>query len=735
MDQHRPGEHNPGASRQAEHNHIERGPEWQGSATELEGESSERARDARSAAAPNHAYEALRRSEDWLQFAQASAGAGIWDWDVVTGELQWSEELFRLFDFEPQATASFDSWRSLLHPDDRQLAEQRIEEAIANHAPLSSEYRVVLQSGDVRWISALGRTTYDRNGKPQRMSGICLDVTERKRAEQTLRRSEARLKLLSSTAGRLLAVEDPQSVVREVCHQVLEHLDCHIFLNYLVDEDAQKLRLNAYTGIADHEARGIEWLDDRTTICGCVARDQHEIVAENIYRSADRRVDLVRSHGIQAYCCHPLMAEGRLIGTLSFGTRTRASFRLDEVELLRTVADQVATAMQRLLARRALSLANRQLLEADRRKNEFLAVLSHELRNPLAPIVNCLSILDRAPPGKEQAQWARKVIGRQVKQLSDLVNDLLDVTRIARDKAHLHTEPLELCSVVHHAVEDNRPTFQQASVRLDLEPAPGPVPVIADATRIAQIVGNLLRNCAKFTPRGGHARVSVFSAGNEAIIRVTDDGIGMTEETLRGLFQPFMQADRTLHRTQGGLGVGLSLVKALVELHGGSVSAHSEGLGRGSEIEVRLPLGEAPSAETVKDREHVARSPRRVLIIEDNADAGESLRQALELSGHTVHVASSGPEGLRLARALLPEVVLCDIGLPGMDGFDVARALRDDQRLKSAFMIALTGYALPRDLVRASEAGFDVHLAKPPNLETLDRLLADMHRADSETGS
>jgi len=383
------------------------------------------------------------------------------------------------------------------------------------------------------------------------------------------------------------------------------------------------------------------------------------------------------------------------------------------------------------LAEEALRQANTQLAEADLRKNEFLAMLSHELRNPLAPITNSLYVLDRAPPGSEQATRAKEIIARQVSQLSHLVDDLLDVTRITSNKIHLNKERLELNEVARRAIEDNRSLFETAGVSLELKAAPQPLPVLADRTRVAQIIGNLLQNAAKFARQGGTTRVSLFAAESEAMVRVVDDGVGMAPEILARLFQPFMQAEHTLDRSQGGLGLGLALVKGLVELHGGRVSAYSEGPGRGTEFLVRLPLDTRAIATPSALPLPVVRPPRRILIIEDNVDAADSLREALELGGDEVEVAHDGPDGLARARVFQPEIILCDIGLPGMDGYQVARAFRSDVAFKTTRLVALSGYALPEDVRCASEAGFDRHLAKPPSLEMLEELLEslDAHSA------
>ncbi|MGC9986752.1 MAG: response regulator [Polyangia bacterium] len=591
---------------------------------------------------------------------------------------------------------------------------------------LASKVSVFLQLHRQRQLLALRVTELERALSERRKA-----EDERERSEAALRQSETRLGLLSRTAGRLLTSDAPQNVIEGLCREVMEHLDCQTFFNYLVDEVDCRLRLNACAGIPDEEVRKIQSLDFGVAVCGCVARDGQRMIAEDISISADPRVALVKSYGVQAYCCHPLIAQGKLLGTLSFGTKTRTRFTADEVEIMHSVADQVATAVERVEAQRALQAANAQLVEADRRKNEFLAVLSHELRNPLAPIKNSLYILDRAAAGGEQARRALGVIDRQATQLSNLVNDLLDVTRITRNKIRLQKQRLELNELVRRAVEDNRTLFERNEVVLSCDPSPALVFVNADATRVAQIVGNLLQNAAKFTSRGGRVRVSIVAEARDAVIRVVDNGVGMAPDTVTRLFQPFMQADHTLDRSKGGLGLGLALVRGLVELHGGSIEAKSEGLGRGAEFTVRLALDVGTALEEQAARAGNVRVPRRVLIIEDNVDAADSLREALELGEHMVEVAHSGPEGIERARSFPPDVVLCDIGLPGMDGYDVARAFRQDPELQSIFLVALSGYASPEDLERAADAGFQRHLAKPPSVDALERLLLELPGASA----
>lgn len=369
-----------------------------------------------------------------------------------------------------------------------------------------------------------------------------------------------------------------------------------------------------------------------------------------------------------------------------------------------------------------------ELREADRRKNDFLAVLSHELRNPLAAIRNSLNILDCGIPGGDQASRAKSIISRQAGQLSRLVDDLLDITRIARNKIQLKLERVELNELVWRTMEDHRPLFEKNGVRLEAEFTPAKICLNADGARLAQVVGNLLMNAAKFTGRGGCARVCLDTdaARQQAVIRVSDTGAGMSPEMLCRLFQPFMQAETTIDRSRGGLGLGLALSKGLVELHGGSISAASEGIGRGATFVISIPLTEPPTGESSSVSPDVPCHSRRVLIIEDNVDVAETLSELLKINGHEVAVAYDGPEGLVRAREFRPEILLCDIGLPQMDGYEIARAFRRDNDLKSIFLVAMTGYALPEDLQQAAAAGFDCHLAKPVDFDELDRVLGEL---------
>jgi two-component system CheB/CheR fusion protein len=385
----------------------------------------------------------------------------------------------------------------------------------------------------------------------------------------------------------------------------------------------------------------------------------------------------------------------------------------------------------------ALSRRVEELAAADRSKNDFLALLSHELRNPLAPLRNALNLLEVEGAEKDAILHARDIMHRQIRHMVRLIDDLLDVSRITRGKVLLRKEPVELAPLLARAVEAVQHAIDARGQELTLVLPREPIYIDADAIRIEQIFGNLLHNASKFTPPGGHIEVTAERASEaldprEIMVRVKDDGIGIDPDMLPRVFDLFVQAQRSLDRSQGGLGIGLTLVKSLVELHGGTVEARSAGLGRGSEIVVHLPLSlhavfevernGSADRQTAVDRDSAAGLGRRVLVVDDNVDTAESMVLLLRLRGHEVQVAFSGPAALEAAAAFEPEIVLLDIGLPGLDGYEVARSLRQDRKAKLV-LVALTGYGQEEDRRLAREAGFDYHLTKPVDPAVIYELL------------
>lgn len=371
------------------------------------------------------------------------------------------------------------------------------------------------------------------------------------------------------------------------------------------------------------------------------------------------------------------------------------------------------------------------LRETDRRKDEFLAMLSHELRNPLAPIRNAVEVLGLTSKGDSNLDWCRGVLDRQVGQLTRLVDDLLDVSRITRGKLEIRKEPVDLLEIIRGAVEAVRRQIEGKDQTLRAELGPGQVPLLADPVRVRQIVLNLLDNASKFTPEGGAivVGVGVDPDATCATIRITDTGLGIPNEEIPRLFQMFHQAHPPLNGAQGGLGIGLALVRLLVELHGGTVEAQSDGPGRGTEFTIRLPIETAGEqnrsahSEPGFPRRDASAMKRRILVVDDNEDSAESLARYLRMSGHAVETANDGPSALHAAEQFRPEAILLDIGMPGLDGYAVARKIREEPWGRGILLVALTGWGQAEDRRRSWEAGFDGHLVKPVRPENLDRLL------------
>lgn len=607
------------------------------------------------------------------------ARVGVWQADLVTQRRWWSDELYRIVGLPIGAPMT---QGPPIHPDDRELFDQAFATALAEGAA-EVEFRLVRPDGEVRDIYSRATTTYDETGKPIAMAGISQDITERKRTEEAARRASALLATVVAGAPIVLFALDRNGRFTLSEGRALEKL-----------------------GLKPGELVGASALDIYADVPGFVEAFQRALSGQQTMLAST-----VGDIEFEALYAPSVDAHGRIDGVVGVGFDVTERKRA-EAELHASVAAQ-----QRLVL---------ELREADRRKNDFIAVLSHELRNPLSVIRNGLYVLDRAGPGTDQARRAAAVVDRQVTQLARLVDDLLDVSRITQGKIRLQRAPLDLDDLVRAVVGDHQALFASHGVRIEVTPAGAPVIVRGDAARLTQVIGNLLHNAAKFTPAGGLTRVSIDRdvAAGRAVLRIEDTGVGIDPAMIEQLFQPFAQGDRTLARSMGGLGLGLTLVKGLVELHGGDVSVHSEGEGRGTEFIVRLPLDgsteglPAPSARTAARREL-----RRVLVIEDNADAAAMLASLLEVEGHLVKVAHDGATGIRIARELCPDIVLCDLGLPDMSGYDVARELAADESLRSALLVALSGYAAPEDVARARAAGFDRHLAKPVTLDRLRSVL------------
>jgi len=393
------------------------------------------------------------------------------------------------------------------------------------------------------------------------------------------------------------------------------------------------------------------------------------------------------------------------------------------------------TLAEALASRASMALENANLYKdlerADRQKNEFLSMLAHELRNPLAPIRTAVDVLRLKGEGHPEIDWAREIISRQTSHLVRLVDDLLDVSRITGGKIRLDLEVLDAAAVVSAAVETSRPLIEESGHHMSVSLPDEPLWVRCDRVRLAQVLSNLLNNAAKYTQPGGLIRLEVDRSESHAVFRVSDNGIGISAEMLPKVFDLFSQSERSIDRSQGGLGVGLTVVKRLVELHGGRVEAASNGAGTGSEFTVRLPALEAPpDACVVTDSPSETRSPEaplRVLVVDDNADAAESLAWLLKHRNHKVRAAHDGRRAIQLAQEFRPQVVVLDLGLPELDGYEVARQLRKSEATRGALLVALSGYGQQEHRRRSSEAGFDCHFVKPLDFAALRRTLVEAH--------
>lgn len=546
----------------------------------------------------------------------------------------------------------------------------------------------------------------------QSLGEIERDVADRTWAEE-------RTALLLEAATVLLATDEPDAMLRSLFAKIGPHLNLDTYFNYMVNESRTALKLASCIGIPDDVARSIENLAFGQAICGTVAQHRQAIVATFIQQSDDPKAQLVKGFGIRAYACNPLMAGEQLLGTLSFASRSRDRFSEPELEFLQTICRYVSSAYERL---RLI----KQLQDADRRKDEFLATLAHELRNPLAPLSNGLHLLKLAGDDPELIEESRGMMERQIGQMVRLIDDLLDLSRISRGKVVLRKERAELMAIVRQAIETARPVIEQRDQELTLSLSGRVIFVDADVTRLSQVFANLLNNAAKYTDRGGRIRLSVDSDGNEAVVRVRDNGIGIPAEMLPRVFEMFTQVDQSLEKAQGGLGIGLSLVKGLVELHGGAVEASSAGRGAGSEFTVRIPALAAtePAPRATSNSDVGATSAKsRILVVDDNRDAAISLAMMLKVMGNDTQLAHDGVEAVEVATNFRPDVVVLDIGMPRMNGYDACRRIREQDWGSSALMIALTGWGQEEDKRRSEEAGFDAHLVKPANLAALRELI------------
>jgi len=686
------------------------------------------------------AEEALRLSEERLRFAMAGADAGAWEWDVRTGAIVWSPESYELFGVDPARSAtSYADWEHAIHPDDLDGANEAIRETLERRRPeYRAEFRVLHPRRGVRWILALGRVERAPDGAPLRMSGINIDITDRKRAELALVLSARQKSLLADASARVMAQTTQQGVLSVVV-------------------EAARAVTQARLAVSGHGYVGGKFLVGAASraeaVAPCPPGEVFKLQAGGVYVDFVTRGESIRLSDAELRN-HPawwgLPADhaplrgllgarlvddrGKPTGLIMVSDKEGGGelFTEDDEALLRQFAATTSLALQHIEARAEAQQRSAALTEDDRHKNEFLVMLAHELRNPLAPIRNAVQILHLVGSNEQALQRQRGIIDRQVTHMARLLDDLLDISRITRGKIEMQRQPMHLTDVLAHAVETIMPLVESRRHTLAVTMPPDDLRVEGDIDRLAQIVGNLLVNAAKYTNEGGRIWLDAAREGEEAVIRVRDTGVGISAAMLPRIFDLFAQADHSLARTQGGLGIGLTMVKNLTRMHGGRVEARSAGPGQGAEFIIRLPaMAPLPALESEasapggsgEQRMAPEAPPRRILVVDDLVDTSASMAELLGLWGHEVRMAHDGPAALEVAHVWRPEVVLLDIGLPGMDGHEVARLLRAEHG-EEMLLVALTGYAQESDRQQSHEAGFDHHLPKPIDLVALRELLA-----------
>jgi signal transduction histidine kinase/ActR/RegA family two-component response regulator len=554
--------------------------------------------------------------------------------------------------------------------------------------------------------------------------------------QQQAQAARNEIKALYDVSRTLAAELDLQAILQKTTDAVTRLTQARFgaFFHNVVDEQNEAYLLYTLSG-APREAFEKFGMPRNTLIFEHTFRGKGPVRLEDVLQDP-RYGKMAPHHGmpeghlpVRSYLAVPVKSRtGEVFGGLFLGHPEPNVFTERAERIATGIAQHAAVALDLYRVFEQQKRAEEELREADRRKDEFLATLAHELRNPLAPIRTEVTLLEMCKDDPARVDNAISVIDRQSSQLVRLVDDLLDVSRISRGKIALRRERVELASLIEHATEGMRPLCRRRDIELSLSLPEQPVVVDCDPVRVVQIVGNLLNNACKYTERGGRIDVLLERDGNEAVVRVRDDGIGIEAGQLSRIFDMFMQLEHAMSRGPGGLGIGLSLASSLAIMHGGAVEAHSEGLGKGSEFRLRLPAlsvdDEAPPPWVEPELAIQTRAVRRrIVAVDDYEDALESLAALLELTGHEVHTASDGEQALEIIEAQRPDVVILDIGLPGLNGYEVARRIRGQPWGRELLLIAMTGWGQDQDKQKAVEAGFDAHLTKPASSAALARLL------------
>ena len=651
----------------------------------------------------------------WTMNAQGQAAEDSRSWRTFTGQ-----------NFEEWKGLG---WLSAYHPDDRKRIQTDWQKALAGKTRFEAQYRLRRHDGKWRWTQVCATPLLDSDGSARAWVGMNTDITERKRAEADA------LFLLDLSECTGLAT-DPDELMWTAAVAGGEHLQAARcgFLDINLAND----RFTVHRDYHPH-APSIVGTYPLSPLGPAIVR-LGEAGRVSVVRDTaeDERtaqyIDAYQQMGVRSFVAIPLLREGRMVSSLVVAAQEARSWSEGEVALAKAVAERTWLAVEKLRLGAALRQSEEALREADKRKDEFLATLAHELRNPLGLMRNVVNLIQIPGSSEDELRWGRDILDRQVNYLIRLTDDLFDVSRITRQKLELQKERVDLREIVNAAVESSRPSIDEREHELAVTLPRQAIYVDADRVRLAQVLMNLLTNAAKYTPKPGKIWLNVDPAGGQVLVRVKDTGVGLSAESLAHVFDMFYQVDHSYARSEGGLGLGLTLVRQLVEMHGGIIEARSPGINQGSEFVVRLPiLSDQHSTKPFPPPRDQAKIPaeavRRILVVDDFPESANALAKLLRSDGNEVQVAEDGFEALDAAARFRPHVVVLDIAMPKLNGYDAARIIREQPWGKDMILIAMTGWGQQQDRRRAKENGFDAHLTKPVKYEAflaaLDQLTMD----------
>jgi PAS domain S-box-containing protein len=674
--------------------------------------------------------ETLKASEGRLQLALDVGGMAVWQGNLRSREVMWWPGMAEIHGLpggsDPLGPSEY---LRLIHPEDHVRVLQAVRDTVAQQGPVAIEYRVLWPDGSVHWMEARSKRFVDERGEPWAVAGVCLDVTRRKRIESDLR-------FVAQASAELAGLADYQSTLDRIAHLAVPEFADWCMVDILGEHGAlERVAVAHADPQREHLARELHrrFPPDPSRIAGAgplnvLRTGEPERIAEISSEQLDQAVaqtdylSALRALGVHSYIGVPLAVRGKTLGVITFVTgESHRRYSRRDLALAEDLARRAAVAIENAMLLRTVQ-------ESDRAKDVFLATLAHELRNPLAPVWNGLTIIARAPHDTQRVVKMAGMIERQVAQLTRLVDDLLDVSRITTGKIELKKVSCDLGAILRSAIETSRPHIETARHGLALKLPDAPLAIEGDPVRLAQVFANLLNNASKYTPPGGQIEVDVEIDAPWVVVRVRDTGEGIPPDMLDKVFGLFTQVTHPAERHQGGLGIGLSLVDGLVRLHGGTVEARSAGAGQGSEFIVRLPRPPRPEQAADDDDEtrpaplETAPARSRILVVDDNEDGAATLAELLRMMGCNVRLANDGASAIAAIIETAPDVVLLDIGLPDINGYEVARRVRAMSQLPQPRLIALTGWGQEQDKRLAAQAGFDDHWTKPVDPSRLQQL-------------